>query len=687
VYSLALSRNGKRVAAFAFALVFALMAAGCHRNDLDSGYGIGWITLTDEPSQYAAYIVQVDSVELVGVNNGTVAVLDIPETVDFTKITNVAELWGSASIPIDTYTQAIITINYTSANIALVVNGVPQQATVVDSAGAAVTQISVTVNLDPTNQAYIIPTYATTSGIRLAIDFDLAASNRVDLSTSPATVTVSPYFTIATSASDQKPVLVRGPLVNTSLDEQSYSLYVRPFFDEVNTAGTLTLFNSNSPLTGGSATSTPTPACPKNNAVYTINGTAYAAAGAIGVLSQTSAGSTMTEALTTYVPTVTPSATAAIFCVNYMIGGSTLEDFYTFGLEGDVIARTGNTLTVRGPTLFLTSDEIVTYLTTDYQVLLGSGTLITQDGLASDAGLNYNSVSVGQHIIARGVCTLTTATTALGGVVDTCASVNGYPTLDATGTSATNTGSVRIQSTQIYGSLVADAGGSLSMDLANFNQYPASVYNFAGTGTTPATAADYLVNTTGLTVPTDLTVGGPVWVDGVVAPFGSAPPDFNALDVQDEVSETAIMVVNYAPSTLNKFPFVPFTESALGINLDNNLLTSAQINVGAEVIQLSSLPATPQIVPQIVPTPPPPITVATSGLTTAQLPPTFLPLFCVGNTVNGILCYNTFAQFQVELQTIFYAATPASVYTVTARGSYNRTTNTFTATAVDVVLD
>jgi hypothetical protein len=683
VHPSVLSRSGKRTAACVFALVFSLLAAGCHRNNLTSGYGIGWVTITDEPSNFASYVVQIDSVVLTGVANGQLTVLDIPETVDFTKITNVAELWGSASVPNDTYTSATITMDYTSANISLVVNGAPVQATVLDSTGGAVTTLAVTVNFDPTNQAYSIPTYATTSGIRLALDFDLAASNRVNLSAATPTVTVSPYFTVATSASDRKPILVRGPLVNTSVDEQSYSIYVRPFYDEVNTSGTLTMFNSTSSFNGK------TLGCPPTPAVYTINGAAYSGNEAVGVLSQTSAGSTMTEAYATYVPTVTPSATAAVFCVNYMIGGSTLEDFYTFGLEGDVIARNGNTLTVRGPTLFLTPDQYVTFLTTDYQVLLGAGTLVTQDAAASDTGLNYNSISVGQHIIVRGVCSLTTVATTLDGTINTCVSTNGYPTLDATGTSATNTGSVRIQSTQIFGSLLSSATGGLTMNLSNFNQYPASAYNFAGTGATPAVAASYVVNTGSVTLPTDLAVGGPVWVDGLVAPFASAPPDFNALDVVDEASEPATLTVQYTPSTLNTASaFATLTASGLSINLGDNLLISAQINVGAESIDLATLPATPLIVPVAVTTPvPPPIKVATPGLTAADLPPTFLPLFCVGSSVAGISCFNTFSQYVTTLNGDFAAATPASVYAITARGTYDRAGNTFTASALDVVVD
>ena len=80
-------------------------------------------------------------------------------------------------------------------------------------------------------------------------------------------------------------------------------------------------------------------------------------------LSQTSAGSTVTAAYTTFEPTPTPVAgiNAGIFNAVYVIAGGTLEDFYTDGIEGDVIARSGNTLTLRGATLFANAAQVVQY--------------------------------------------------------------------------------------------------------------------------------------------------------------------------------------------------------------------------------------------------------------------------------------------------------------------------------------
>src|SRR5208283_2876537 len=117
---------------------------------------------------------------------------------------------------------------------------------------------------------------------------------------------------------------------------------------------------------------------------------------------------------------------------------STLEDFYTDGMEGDVIARNGNILTVRGATLDANADQIVQYEATDSLITLGPATLVTADGTSNLSNLNYNSVSVGQHITARGLYGLT---------------AENVPTLDSTGASSTNTGSVRLQSTEMWGSL------------------------------------------------------------------------------------------------------------------------------------------------------------------------------------------------------------------------------------------
>jgi hypothetical protein len=626
----------------------AIFAAGCHNNNLSSGYGATWVTLTDQPGDFSSYIVNVDSITLTRSDGATVPALATIETVDFTKLRNLSELWGTATIPVGTYISASIILDYTSAVISVMVGGVPQKATVVDSAGKAVTTQTINVILDPAGQLTVPTTYATTSAQRLAIDFNLAASTpSINMATIPATVTVKPYLTVGLAPSDQKLIRVRGPLINSAVSLGTYTVYVRPFYDEINSLGSLSVFVD--PTT-----------------IYTINGVVSTGTPGITQLSQSSAGTTVTAAYTTFEPTATPSATAGKFHAKYVVAGSTLEDVYTQGVTGDVVSRTGNTLKLRGATLQF-NDGTSSYQTTDTTVLLGTATIVTADDTTL-TNLNYNSVAVGQHIAARGICTVCTLTSPV--------------TIDATGSSSTNTGSVRLLSTSLWGTLVSSGAGSLTMNLQTISNWPASDFAFAGNGTSAAAdpvAAAFVVNTGALTNPVT-TAGDPVWIDGLVAPFGSAPPDFDATAIAGEASVPASLQVHWR-STGTKTPFSVLSSTGLSIDLANASILSAVIRVGPESIALASLAAV-TVVPQ-------------AGIASSPgLPALFTPRFSYGDPTAvatagcvtacpGIKVFSAFGTFATDLTA---ALATASALQLEARGTYNRATNTFSASSVDVVL-
>ena len=647
MYSPSKKKAGSRLVALLSACTFGLIAAGCHHNNLDSGFGVAWTTLTtsDDAAQFTSYLVTIDSVVLVGQLNGAISAVAVPETVDFTKLTNLSELWATASVPVDTYTSAIITLDYTSAQIAVMVNGVPTKVNVVDPSGVVPSTIAVTVSFDKNNLLVLQPTFATSNALRMAVNYDMTASNSVNLTTSPPTLTVKPFMTVATTASDSKLIRVRGPLINSSVNTGTYTVVVRPFFDEVNSLGTNTLFND-------------------ANTIYTLGGVTYVGNSGLDQLSQTSAGSTETAAFTTFEPTTTPApgVSAGIFHSKYVVAGGTLEDFFTYGLEGDVISRTGNTLILRGATLFANAAQVIQYETLDSQVLVGPGTLVTADGVSTLGALNANSIAVGQHITARGLYSLSSA---------------GITILDSTGSSV-DTGSVRLQSTEVFGSFISSAAGSLQLNLQTIENWPASVYNFAGNGVSAGqdpTAANFVVNTGALTVPA-AAAGDALFVDGVVAPFGSAPPAFTAFAVNAESNEPATLAVVWG-GTGTTAPFSALTSTSLTIDLANAALSSEQLRVGGETIDLKTLSASPSIVPAAaVP--------AANGL------PLFAPLFSVGPgavseaATPSILTFNGFAPFVTQLTTTF--ATPTAATQLVARGLFNRAANTFTASTIDVVL-
>jgi hypothetical protein len=636
-----------RLGVSALLCAVAIFAAGCHNNNQSSGYGVAWVTLTDQPGDFSSYIVNVDSITLTRSDGAIVTALGSPETVDFTKLSDLSELWGSATIPIGTYTSASIILDYTSAVISVMVGGVPQTATVVDSTGKAVTTQTINVIMDPAGQLTIPATYATTSAQRLAIDFNIAASTvSINTATTPATVTVKPYLTLGVAASDQKLIRVRGPLINSSVSLGTYTVYIRPFLDEADNLGSLSLFVD-------------------ANTIYTTNGVVSTGTTGITQLSQSSAGTTLTAAYTTFEPTATPNATAGKFHAKYVIAGSTLEDVYTSGLEGDVISRTGNSLKVRGSTLQLYTGGTTgtsVYNTADATVTLGPTTIVTADDTTL-TGLNYNSVAVGQHVVVRGLYSAPST-----GVVD----------IDATGNTATNTGSVRLISTHLWGLLVSSGAGALSLNLQTINNWPVSDFSFAGNGTSAAAdpvATAFTVNTGTLTNP-DTTVGDPLWIDGLVAPFGSAPPDFDATAISSEVSVPASLQVHWT-GTGTTTPFSVLSSTGLSINLANASIGTAVIRVGPESVALASLPASPQF------------TVVPQTAIASSVPGVFLftPRFSYGDPTAvapaGIHVFSAFGTFATDLTTAL--ATTAALQ-LEARGTYNRATNTFSASSVDVVL-
>jgi hypothetical protein len=624
-------------------LAAALILAGCHNNNQNAGFGIGWTTLSADPNpQFSTYLVVVDSVVLNGKVDGAVTAVATPELIDLTKLTNASELWAGASIPIDTYTGATITLDYTSAQIAVVVNGVPQTVKVQDSTGAPVTQVVVAMLLDPSNQLSLTDTLSATDAHRLAFNFDLAASGTLNFAVSPVTLTVNPFMTFSIAASDNKLIRVRGPLINSSLNQGTYTVTTRPFFDEVDSLGILTLFNSPS-------------------TIYSIAGTTVVGAPGLTALSTSSAGSTMTAAYTTFEPTSSPQpgVLAGKFNSQYIVAGGTLEDFFTDGLEGDVIARAGNSLTLRSATLAQTSAQAVNLILPDSIVTLGPGTLVTADGIAG-LSLTPSSVSVGQHIIVRGLLTSVDPTT-------------NAVTFDASGTTNTDTGSVRIvsQATQVSGSVVAADAASATLNLDSISGWPISAFNFAGTNSNPAA---YVVNANGLTLPpgatgNPLAAGDHLVAQGLSSAFGSAPPDFIATTVDAQATAQATLQVLW--TTSNAAPFATATATGLTINLTSAAIASATIRIAGQVIDITQLSASPQIVAAA------PSNDPTSGL------PLFKPVFAVGSTVLGIENFNTLTPFEAAATTLF-ATNPATKFL--AHGSYNPATNIFTASRINVVL-
>jgi hypothetical protein len=668
----------------------AIAAAGCHGPNNISYYGTAWVDVTDEPGDFTSYIITIDSITLTRSDGYVAEAASTPEIVDLTQVHNIAELWSTGQIPDGTYTSATITLDYTpraqggTSLISVMVDGKPQAVNVVDAVTGSKTPTtySIVTNFDPNNLPTITPTYASTSAVLLSVDFDLAASGFVDTATSPATYVVRPFATIGMQAANNKLIRVRGPLINSSVDVNTYTVYIRPFYDEANNIGTLTVFS-------------------QPNSVYTLNGKTYVGSTGLNALSVLSAGTTMTAGFTTFQTDYNAlnGAIAGRFNLVYAVAGSTLEDVYTEGVSGDVVARDGNTVTLQGATLFLTTaneflycgvaDITNPFCTEGAKVLLGPATTVTADdnSTLTSATLNSSAVSVGQHITARGVC------------VNNCTG----PTveLDATNTTSANTGSVRLQNTEVFGSLVSSASGSLALDVQTINNWPIADFNFTGNGAAAVSPAAFLIDSGSIPLPAGTAAGDPVWVSGYTAPFGTAPPDFNAVAVNNETSvqiaggqaeggapttpgnricgigsqvcDPAILQVTWNKSPT---PFTTLSDAGFSLNLD--LASTAQIRIGPEVITLAGAPAV-----TVVPT-------------TLAVTSTFAPRYSVGNpatatitttlalNTSSIASYSSFSSWVSQVNSTLTSTAPG--LQLTATGIYDRATNTFTATSIDFVL-
>jgi hypothetical protein len=289
----------------------------------------------------------------------------------------------------------------------------------------------------------------------------------------------------------------------------------------------------------------------------------------------------------------------------------------------------------------------------------------------------------------------------------------GAVTVDATGNSSTNTGSVRLISTNLWGSLVSSTAGNLLLNVEAINDWPITDFNFAGNGTTAAadpTGANFLVNTGALAIP-DTTVGDSLFIDGTVAPFGSAPPDFNATSVNSELSVQQVGAAAPGPNATcgqgqlacipasmrvywhspgASVPLLGLGTDAVSVNLTNGLVLSAILRVGSESIDMNSLPSSPTITAATAP-PSVTATAAATGSVPQVLPPVFLPEFSYGDPTAvgtvaaplGVNVTSAFGTFASGL-TSALATTPALV--LEARGTYDRATNTFYAISINVVL-
>ena len=520
-------------------------AASCS----SSSCGASMVTLTDAKGDFLSYTVNLTSLKLQTAAGASVETMPAVTKVDFAQLVDLTEVISAGQIPAAEYVSATLTLDYAGANItADDGTGTAVALKPVDANGAALTgAVTVSIKLDNANHLLITPGRTG----RLAFDFNLAASNTVDLAA--ATVTVSPTLVATVVPSDDKQIRVRGGLVSASTTANDFVLNVQPFHDQSKTTGQVTV---------GVATST----------TYQVNGKAYVGAAGLAAIAALPAD-TMVAAFGTLQKDTQTFTAAAV------LAGTSLENPAKDLVSGTVIARTANTLTLRRATVWWHGGGDFESENHDVTVTVADGTAVTKEGAMG--AFTIADISVGQHIDAFGMASTATGTS------------SGNKTLDATA------GAVRLELTPAWGVVSSLATGSATVKLQSLDGLPVSAFNFAGTGTstaTDATAAAYVIDT-GMLSQAGLTMNAPARVIGFVTPFGKAPPNFTAQTLVNFSGVPQALVVDWAAKG-SAMAFTGLTATSTSLQLSLTGVGNLHfIQIGPQQVDLTTLATAPTIAP------------------------------------------------------------------------------------------
>jgi hypothetical protein len=568
------------------------------------------LSVTDADGDFVGYTVDVLSVTLQRRGGGTVEVLPAATRIDFAQLTELSDLLAVATLAPGDIVGGKIRLDYGTAEVFVESGGQVVRASVVGTNGVALGVAELDIELAAREHLVITRGRAAL----LALDFDLAASHEVDLAKTPPVVTARPYIVAEVEPVAEKELRLRGALVSADVAASSYTVDVRPWFRPDGAHGRVTVHTT--------ATTS-----------FEIDGVPSTGAAGLAALAAKPAG-TMTVAFGT-LSRLERRFTAEIVHAGDSVSGERLD-----AVHGNIVARTGNQLTVKGA--FAVRRDRVARLHRTVQVEVGASTTVLKTG-AFGTLLDAGALSIGQQIVAFGTLTEPATDTAPA-------------TFDATN------GRVRMLPTHLHGAVNAAVPGQLNLGLRGIDRLGIDAFDFAGSGVTPAQDADpasYEVATGTLGL-ANVAIGEPVRVVGFVRPFGSAPADFEGRTVVDHRGLPTLLGIGWG-STGTTAPFVSMNVDGLVLDIDNPAIGARHaLLVGMRRIDLTTLAA----------------------------PPTLAPPASGGRAIYGISVgadirlFATFAELSAELATLLGGGRPAIA--LTASGSWNAASSTLHTTHIAV---
>lgn len=632
---------------FAF---FGLIIGGCGNHTLH--YGTVIVTVTSDPGPFQAYITDMSAFYLTqtggGIGYSYQGVTGLGKTIDFTRLSDRTELFGAPAVIEGTYASATFSFNYgtssqgnptLAAQLYLDVNGQATKATLVDPNSTANPPavpgvVTYTVKFDPSHPLVVkggAPAF-------LDFHFDTSAASLVSISGTTASIKVRPFMTASTQPPTlTRPLRARGEFVTVNKGSNTITINSVAFFE------------APSYVTGAQGA---IQIQPTDQTTYDVNGTVYRGAAGLAAIATLPINTTISA----YGTLGSLSGQEPIFNATQVYAGTSTQNVLATLVTGTIASRSGSVIHVRNAEMTQSSSQsalaansstgLVVSYAGDVAVTVGSSTVVHIDG-DPEATATVQSLSIGQQVFVEGLATSADTTSGITTAVDASA------------------GLIRATSTPLWGTLTAAQAGSATVDVLSLGGVAPSALTFTGTGSASGADADptaYAINTGSVDLSAQ-PAGSLFRFDGLVTPFGSAPPDFTASTATDGSATDQVLAIEWT-GTGTTAPFLSTGSSGLVVNMSNAALgTTHYIQTGPSLIDLTNPAVTPTIVPD----------------------PSITGQFAIGNSVTstGILMFNSFASYLTQLGTSLNGTN--TILKLTATGKWNAATNTFTAYRINMV--
>jgi hypothetical protein len=574
------------------------------------------IAITDADGDFVNYTVDITSLELETANGRKIETLPRSTRINFTDYVDLSEIMTVATVPPAIYVAGTIRLNYDDAEVFVAFGDGSKETIVKDLDGNVLGETALRIQLADRDQLRV--NRRTTAFLQL--DFDLDASHEVDVTPTPAEAITQAFILAEVSPVDEKDIRVRGPLVEVSEDESSYTVAVRPFHDRVGDHGPMKVFTT-------------------NKTEFDVDGESFIGNDGLRALAAAGQGTPTIAAGTLNV--ANRQFTAAV-----VLAGSSVPGHDRAAIKGNVIARDGDFLTIRGATVI--PHDRRAHFHDDIVVEIGPDTKVYRDGDGRD-DQGIRAISIGQRVTIYA-----SRPDAMPAVTDANAP---QILVDAT------QGAVRMHVTHLSGIVNTVVPGQTDITLHAIDRRRVEIFDFAGTGASPDLDADpdnYEMATGNLTL-ADFAAGKAIAARGFPEAFGTAPPDFTGRTVIDYVDVRSSLGVGWGAEGTTT-PFLRMDGQGLLLdNFNEDIDMRHYIKQGPVLIDLTSLDSETLIVPR----------------------ETDRMLFVI-KTADSLRQYSDFTEFVEDLANSLDGATGAR--SMFAKGQYDEDTNILTATKVGIYL-